>query len=198
MRFLWSGGGRVNVFGHMVTPGTRGIPAGVVAGLPWAGDNMAFSSGFQEEKYYSWLETMEPFWDRCLFVTVPDVPGDAEATYELFRYYEPDLAGWPLAYVAQDGQEELELPDRFDCLFVGGWTEWKESQAAVEVIKRAQALGKRIHIGRVNTARRYRAFRVLAGSEAFTCDGTRQRFDGVRPALAAFGRWENQPALVGL
>lgn len=198
MKFLWSGGGQVDVFGHLLTPASRGIPEGVQAGRPWSADNQAFTIGFQERRFYDWLETMEPFWNNCLFVTVPDVVGDCEATLELFKYYEPELWGWPLAFVAQDGQEDRPLPDRFDCLFVGGSTAWKESQAAVEVIKRAQVLGKHIHVGRVNTKRRYMAFKVLEGSADFTCDGTRQRFDGVGPTLKAFRGWMSQPALISL
>jgi hypothetical protein len=182
----------------MVTPGSKGVPAAVKAGLPWAGDNQAFSSGFNERRYYDWLGFMEPYWNTCIFVTVPDCPGDAEATLELYKYYEPDLAGWPLAFVAQDGQELLSLPDRFDCLFVGGWSGWKESAQSVDVIKIAQGLGKHIHVGRVNTARRFKAFQVLEGSADFTCDGTRQRYDGVKATLRAFDGMMNQPALISL
>ena len=45
--------------------------------------------------------------------------------------------------VAQDGQEDLALPDAalWEVLFVGGSTAWKLSPAAVMVIRRAQALG---------------------------------------------------------
>jgi hypothetical protein len=85
-----------------------------------------------------------------------------------------------------------------NALFVGGWTWWKESRYAVKVIKHAQAAGKHIHVGRVNTARRFRLFQTLAGSERFTCDGTRQRFDGVAKTWRDFSGYEAQPPLLGI
>jgi hypothetical protein len=183
----------------MAGPMTKGVPAGIRAGLAWAADNQLFTFGsFSERRMYDWLATMETYVQTCLFVVVPDVPADSEATVELYKYYEPDLAGWPLAFVAQDGQEDRDLPDRFDCLFVGGSTEWKESAGAVKVIKRAQALGKHIHVGRVNHGRRYRIFAQLAGSERFTCDGTRTRFDGVERTLSAWRGYMAQKPLLGI
>lgn len=200
MKFLAPIGGLTDPrFGIMAGPMTKGVPAGIRAGLVWAADNQLFSFGrFNEGKLYEFLEAMEPYHETCLFVVVPDVPGDSEATIELYKYYEPDFFGWPLAFVAQDGQEDRDLPDRYDTLFVGGTTEWKESGAAVEVIKRAQAAGKHIHIGRVNHGRRYRLFAQLAGSEHFTCDGTRTRFDGVEKTLAAWSSYMAQRPLLGV
>jgi hypothetical protein len=96
----------------------------------------------------------------CLFVTVPDVVGDASATLELFVKWAPELErrGLPLALVAQDGLEFLRWAiewDRIDCLFMGGTTEWKESPAARELADEARARGVWVHWGRVNTRRRF-------------------------------------------
>lgn len=197
MRFLSSSGGDDNLWGVLTTPAHNGIAAGVRDGKPWAADNQAFTKGFRPDVFFPWLKSMEVHRDSCLWVAVPDVVGDAAATLDLFERWRGDFAGWPVAFVAQDGQEDLELPDgEWDCLFVGGSTEWKESQAAVSVIRRAQALGKRIHIGRVNWGRRYRLFQVLDGSENFTCDGTRQRFEGKERAHAAWNQYQQQKPLI--
>lgn len=166
-------------FGLLVTPGHRGVPAGLPAGMPWAADNQAFTQGFDEDVFFPWLAGLEQYRPTCLFVTCPDFIGDARKTLELFARYQPRFFGWPLAFVAQDGQEYLDFPpsDLWQCLFVGGSTVWKMSAGAIECIKRAQALGKRIHIGRVNWFRRYQHFASLEGSEGFTCDGTRTRYE---------------------
>ena len=41
--------------------------------------------------------------------------------------------------------------DLFDCLFVGGTTEWKLSQSALDVAREAKQHGKMLHLGRVNS-----------------------------------------------
>lgn len=188
MRFLLPVGGIVDRrFGILTTPGHKGIPAGIPAGMDWAADTMAYTNGFQPDVFFPWLKTMKPYRDRCLFVPVPDKVGDARATFWLYQKWAGQFDGWSLAFVAQDGQEDLDFPgDGWQVLFVGGTTKWKVSQAAVSVIQRAQALGKRIHIGRVNWWRRYHHFRGMEGSNEFTCDGTRTRFDGTAATVEAW------------
>lgn len=41
------------------------------------------------------------------------------------------------------------------CLFIGGSTEWKEGPHAARLMQEAHARGKWVHVGRVNTLRRY-------------------------------------------
>jgi len=172
----------------------KGVPLGIVQGALWAADNCAYT-GFAAARFYPWLETMQPYKAKCLFVAVPDVVGDAPATIALWQQHAHRMTSWPLAFVAQDGQESLPLPEGFKTLFVGGSTEWKESQAAIDVIRRAQALGARIHIGRVNYRRRYNLFRVLEGSEDWTCDGTRMRFEGSERTHTAWNGYMAQAPL---
>lgn len=100
--------------------------------------------------------------------------------------------------MAQDGSENYDIPLSASALFIGGSTAWKESQAAIEMIQRAQGRGLHIHIGRVNYGRRYRMFSVLEGSEQFTCDGTRQRFEGIERTLKAWKQYEDQKPLIKL
>jgi len=197
MRFLLPVGGVVDHrFGILTTPGHKGVPVGIKAGMDWAADNQAFT-GFDPGRFFPWLKTMVPYCSTCLFVPVPDVVGDAAATIENFYRWCSRLCGWSLAFVGQDGQEEIDFPTelKWDTLFIGGSTEWKVSQAAVSVIERAQALGKNIHIGRVNWHKRYKHFRRLAGSEHFTCDGTRTRYDGTEKTVRAWAAYQAQLGL---
>ena len=187
MKFLFPAGGIVDHrFGIMTSPSHKGVPAGIVAGMEWGAENENFTKGFKPDVFFSWLDGMWTFRDKCLFVPAPDVVGSA--TWTLVQYYawKSCFQGWPIAYVAQDGQENLPLPGGFEVLFIGGSTEWKLGAGAIACIRRAQAIGKRIHIGRVNWVDRYDHFAGLPGSERFTCDGTRNRFDGVEKTVKAW------------
>lgn len=198
MRFLVPVGGVVSgVYGVLTSYAHRGVPAGVTAGLPWAGDNCAFT-GFDAARFTSWLERMTAYRDTCLFVAVPDVVGDAPATLARYAAWSQAMQDWPLAYVAQDGSEDHDIPASAKALFVGGSTVWKESAAAVEMIRRGQKRNLHIHVGRVNWRRRYWMFRLLEGSESFTCDGSRTRFDGTERTIAAWRSYESQRPLIEL
>lgn len=191
------GGISSGIYGVLTSYKHRGVIAGIHAGLPWAGDNCAFT-GFDAARFATWLDGMTPYRPTCLFIAVPDVVGDAPATLARYVAWARAMEGWPLAYVAQDGSEEHDIPLSASALFVGGTTAWKESQAAIDVIRRAQALGLHIHVGRVNWGRRYRMFRLLEGSEAWTCDGNRQRYEGIERTLKAWKHYENQKPLIKL
>lgn len=199
MRFLIGVGGVIDRrFGILTSPGhSRGIPMGISAGMDWAGDNDCFKNSFNPDRYFAWLLTMLPYRSTCLFLSVPDVVGNAAATVDSFERWHSDarFIGWPLAFVAQDGQELLDFPDpdKWQTLFVGGSTSWKVSDAAAFCIHRAQQLDMHIHIGRVNWGRRYRYFRGMPGSDDFTCDGTRTRFDGVDVALSQWASYMGAP-----
>jgi hypothetical protein len=199
MRFLLPVGGVVDKrFGILTNYNHKAVPSGILDGMEWAGDAPVFGSkDFEPDKWLQWLKIMQPYRVSCLFVVCPDVVGDAAMTLVWFKTWRPRLNGWPVAFVAQDGQEDLDFPDHnsWSALFVGGSTEWKESKAAIEVIQRAQLLDKHIHIGRVNWGRRYRMFRILAGSEGFTCDGTRTRFEGADNTIRAWAGYQAQKPL---
>jgi hypothetical protein len=186
--FLPSGGVVDEQFGIMTTPAHKGIPIGIKAGLEWCADNQCYTQGFDPPAFFAWLDSMRPYHSKCLFVPVPDVVGDAGATLDKFWRWHKHFGGWPIAFVAQDGQELLSFPDNrlWSVLFIGGTTEWKLSAACERVIANGQSIGKHIHIGRVNWWERYEHFRSLPGSDDFTCDGTRQRFDGIENTMAAW------------
>jgi hypothetical protein len=147
-------------FGRLLSPRSGNEVGGIVAGgLPWACDNDAFSrAGFDPAAFRRMLGRISG-WPRCRFVACPDVPFDPVATLARFEAWAPEIgaAGQPVALVGQDGCEDLDLPwDRFDAFFVGGSDGWKESHAAMALCDRAWALGKWVHVGRVNTFRRFR------------------------------------------
>src|SRR5690606_13720233 len=104
-------------------------------GGPYAIDNGAFS-GFCAEWFARLLERQRYVKDRCLFVTVPDVVGSARRTLEVWNRRDKFARHWPLALVAQDGIENMEIPwDEMKAIFIGGGDPWKDSRAAMDVVR---------------------------------------------------------------
>lgn len=191
MKFLLPVGGVTDHrFGMLTTPAQRGVLQGIRDGMNWAADNGCFKREFDPTTFFSWLKRLEPYKSKCMFVVAPDKVGDAHETLWLFKKWRSDFGDWPVAFVAQDGQEHLDFPeyDQWSTLFIGGSTSWKLSYGAIQCIDRAMGLGKHIHIGRVNARRRYRYFRAMKGSEDFTCDGTRTRFDGTQRTIEIWAK----------
>lgn len=138
-------------------------------GLPWAIDTGCFANpeAFELDRY---LELLVDLPDAgCLFATAPDALGDPARTWRLSEPVLPLLRalGRPAALVAQDGLEYLEW-DAFDCLFIGGTTGWK-LHGSPPLIAEALRRGKWVHVGRINSQKRYRYFRRLG---AHSADGT--------------------------
>ena len=124
--------------------------------MPVSIDNSAYTN-FEKKKYYALIDKIGDC--PIQWITVPDVVGDAELTHILWRYWQPELKafGLPLAYAAQDGAERFSLPwADFDCLFIGGTTDWKLSPQAAYLIQKAKRFGKLVHMGRVNSDKRLR------------------------------------------
>ena len=136
-------------------------------------DNGVFGKGYPgDEKWLAWVTKHQPIADRVIFVVAPDVVGDAAATLERSRPFLPIIRdlGFPAAFVAQDGLEDLDVPwDEFDVLFIGGSTEWKLGPHVLPLIREAKARGKWVHAGRVNSKRRFAYFELLGCDSA---DGT--------------------------
>lgn len=127
----------------------------VRGGFLWAADNDAYS-GFDEERYLIMLDTIEGV-PGCLFVTAPDIVGDAKETRRLFEvwWHALKVRRLPIGYVAQDGATDFDLPwSRISALFIGGTTEWKMSENAAVLAVEAKMRGLWVHMGRVNTQRR--------------------------------------------
>lgn len=143
--------------GLLVTPSVGAVQVDNVNALggKWAADNEAYSA-FDERAYMRMLGELAGKYG-CLFVTAPDVVGNARYTLISFLRWHRVIRDHrlPVAYVAQNGQEKLFTPwDAFDCLFIGGDTEWKLGAAAAELAREAKRRNKHVHIGRVNSNRR--------------------------------------------
>jgi hypothetical protein len=148
---------------------------------PFAVDNGAFAR-FDEKAFLSLLERLKPHRDNCRFVTLPDVWGSALRTSELFDAWFPNLDGWRIAYVCQDGQDKLPIRwDLIDAIFVGGSNDWQHSLGLKQIIQTAKILKKWVHVGRVNTADRFQYFEKLGVNSV---DGTGiARYSGMRNKL---------------
>ena len=104
--------------GHLLTPRAGdSIDTLLANGLPVAADNCAFSA-WDETAFVRMLHKLRG--KPVMWVTAPEVVGDASATLALFEKWEPIIRGYglPVALVGQDGLQNLEVPwQRSDCLF---------------------------------------------------------------------------------
>jgi hypothetical protein len=168
-------------------------------GHVWCADNGAFSDKFNEAKWWRFLTTNAVAASTCAFATAPDVVGDAAATLERSLPWLPKIRalGYPAAFVAQDGIESLPIPwDEFDCLFIGGTDEFKLGPHASRVAAEAEARGKWVHMGRVNSKRRFDYARAIGCDSA---DGTKLVFgpDANLPLVLSWLRSNDQDYLFG-
>lgn len=172
------------LIGCMNTPANRYF---VPAGAKYAMDNGAYGKGWPGFRaWYRWLLADSGDRAHCLFAAAPDVVGDAVATWERSEVWLPRIreAGYKAALVAQDGIEDRPIQwETFDVLFIGGSTQWKLGPAARRLILDSKQIGKRVHIGRVNSWRRFDYFSKLGADSA---DGT----------YVAFGPDENLPKML--
>lgn len=167
-------------------------------GVLWCADNGCFGKGYPGDvKWLAWLTKNAGSADTCLFATAPDVVGDAAATLERSAPWLPAIRslGYPAALVAQDGLEDLEIPwSDFDVLFIGGSTEWKLGVNARRITAEAKARGKHVHMGRVNSERR---FKYAAAIGCDSVDGTYLTFGPNinLPIVLSWGRLADQGEL---
>jgi hypothetical protein len=157
--------------GHLIVPRQWSDPdsLALVPNL-WAMDNGCFNGldvgGFMRMLYAYRRK------DGCLFVTAPDVVGDAAETLYLWKFWAPVIAalGHRPAFVAQDGLSRHRVPwAEMGALFIGGTTEYKESPAARGLCGYAKSKGIWVHWGRVNGRKRYKKA-LESGADSF--DGT--------------------------
>jgi hypothetical protein len=185
-------------FGNPSTPSSRaarqeGIGIGAIdtpaqgnkipANTWWIGDNGCFGKGYPGDlAWLRWLDRHPADRDLCLFVTLPDVVGDAWATEARSRPFIKavrEMAYSP-ALVAQNGAElstwdcwgsgpSDDPNDSIDGLFIGGDTAWKLGAEAANLAAVASSVGKWVHMGRVNSRRRVNFAREIGCTSV---DGT--------------------------
>ena len=178
-----------DVIWQLRTPLTRYKRA---KGVPYGLDNGCFAK-FEREAWDRLLEEAEE--DAPVFACLPDVVCDAQRTAELFTYFKSHTNGIPRALVIQNGIEHVTIPwDDTAAVFIGGDDAFKISPIAIRVARTAKMLGKWVHVGRVNTAKRVRNWKGLADS----IDGTGiSQFDHMlEDALAEINEEHPQHALL--
>ncbi|WP_336160054.1 hypothetical protein [Amycolatopsis sp. VC5-11] len=124
---------------------------------------------------------LPPIDPNLLFVTVPDVVADAEATLRRFREWAPMLLHLPVAYCVQDGAAEAGIPwdwPNLKCLFMAGSTTYKLGAEMADICREGKSRGLHIHCGRVNSKKRIRYLLGLDYVDSF--DGT------------SYNRWRNK------
>ena len=91
----------------------------IIEDVPYAADNAAYSN-WSEVKFIRMLDRLtglSPLW-----VSAPDVVGNAIATDELFQYWYPKIKqrNLKIALVLQNGQESIGLPPswKYDAVFI--------------------------------------------------------------------------------
>lgn len=166
-------------FGRLVQPRHYGrIRDTAASGIPWAADNDCFQ-GLDELAYRRMLDALH-LLPGCLFVVVPDAVADAAETLRLWQGWRAECAvrtKQPLAFVLQDGITSPWVPwDDCGAIFVGGSTEFKLSADAERLVREAKQRGKHVHMGRVNSHKRFDYARAIG------CDSV----DG-----SSFARWRN-------
>jgi len=173
----------------------------------WCADNGCFSEKWDEAEWWAFLQRNAHRASSCLFAVAPDVVGDAFATTIRFRKWGQRIRdlGYPVAYVAQDGLEGLRgrtesgaltfpVPwGSFDCLFIGGSTTWKLGPECRSIVAEAKTRGKWVHMGRVNSEKRYRYAHAIGCDSV---DGTKLVFgpDMNLPQVIAWSRSADQGA----
>ncbi len=163
--------------GHLYSPGAQ---RGPWPWFPYALDNGAFScwdpvaNTFDEAK---WAVT-ERAWHRLivwaqiavikpLWAIVPDVPGNADATFARWAKFADGLRDVPLALAVQDGmtaEQVRALSPAPTVIAVGGSTDWKW-----ETVEMWAREFPRVHLLRCNSPTKLYDLEAM-GVES--CDGT--------------------------
>jgi hypothetical protein len=170
-------------------------------GVTWCADNGCFGKGYPgDTEWFAWLEANAGDAATCLFAVAPDVVGDAAATLERSRPWLPKIRalGYRAALVAQDGLTADTCPwDEFDVLFIGGTTGWKLGREVRRLAREAKQRGKHVHMGRVNSEKRFRYAQAIGCDSV---DGTYLTFgpDVNLPDVLAWLRLADHTALFDL
>ncbi|WP_051304446.1 hypothetical protein [Calidithermus chliarophilus] len=180
--------GQPPTIGIMTGPEVGGLRP-IQEGRWWASDNGCFTGRFNPERFVRHLERLRPYRDRCLFVAAPDVPRNAQATLERYGEWAGPIRamGFPVAYVLQDGAQEIPP---CDYVFLAGSDAWRFGPQGRALIEEAARRGLPVHVGRVNSGERTRLSAADFG--ATSVDGTYTAFAGVERGLRDIHRFVSQ------
>lgn len=157
--------------GFLDTP-RRHLAKSLVQDRLYAIDNEIYSLGdrFDFNVYLSFLRRRLGI-GKLTWVTVPDCVGNHDKTIHLWHQYSGAMRdmGLPLAFVCQDGIEDL--PD-FDyrAIFIGGTDKFKYSDTVKRICKDARHRKLWVHVGRVNSIERMFYSHRFLGADSV--DGT--------------------------
>lgn len=162
---------RPDRLGVLLGPGKSMCTSMIDGVIPYAADNGCFG-GLDEPAMLAMLDALPALPGKPIFVTAPDVVGDAAQTMRNFAHWGPAIRarGLSVALVGQDGLSHQDVPwDEVDAYFVGGTTGFKLSTDSRRLVLAAKRHGKHVHMGRVNTLRR---IRIAAWWGCDSIDGT--------------------------
>lgn len=124
-------------------------------GISFALDNDAYTCwtkglSFDYPAWVNMLNKMRALNETPLWVAVPDVVADRQATLAAWKRFAPVARcyGWPLAFVLQDGMTHRDVPKEASVVFVGGTTSWKWRTIPMWV-----EYFPRVHVGRCGTSK---------------------------------------------
>lgn len=179
---------RTPSLGRLVQPRHySNLLATMAQGVKYGVDNDCYQ-GLSVDAYYTMLDRIRDalitFNDGCLyperwagmplFVNVPDVVADSDATLHHWYRWQAGVRrrGLPVGFVAQNGCEHGVMPawHEFDSLFIGGDDEWKLGPVVRRLVAVAKKHSKHVHMGRVNSVRRLR-YAMSIGCDSV--DGTK-------------------------
>jgi hypothetical protein len=151
--------------GHLILPRAQNRVERILeTGLPIACDNGCF----KRWEPAAFVRMLADFGAVADWVAMPDWVGNAHATLTLWegyaRVYCDAEASVSWALVAQNGMDDCDwghFLSQADALFIGGDDRYKESRAVADLAAVAKGRGKLVHMGRVNTLRRFKiAYRM--------------------------------------
>jgi len=128
-------------------------------------DNGCFGGSWTEEAWLSWLSGVT---GSVRFATAPDVVDLSGApthapTLRRWEKYAPTIEalGFTPAFVCQVGATWRTIPTDAEVLFLGGTTDWKLGDDAARIAKDAKSRNVWVHMGRVNSKRRFDIARTM-------------------------------------
>lgn len=170
--------------GWLLTPRSGdSIDTILSSGKPFACDNDCFNA-WNEHKFLRMVARVQN-QPGLLWVTVPDVVADHQATLARFHEWQPKL-NVPFAFVIQNGCTPDTVPwDHIAAVFIGGDTPFKLGATARTIASEAKRRAKWLHMGRVNSLDR---MRYAASIGCDSVDGTQWvRFRNTYRELALLG-----------
>lgn len=138
----------------------------------WALDNGCYTA-YRPEKILKMLEKWQGL-TGCLFAVLPDIVGNHEQTKILARAWlgTYQRLGYPIAFVCQNGCTVSDIfYDSIDAVFIGGDTEYKESNYAMTISREAHKRGLWVHWGRVGGLARFERIQKHGWIDSFDSSG---------------------------